>query len=499
MNLITWPGFDSKKMGLPLGPALFAVVLAFFHPEGLSVQANAVLASTVWVATWWITDCIPLAVTSLLPIVLFPLTGGLSLQETTASFGHRYIFLYIGGFILAIAIERWNLHKRISLIIINIIGANLKSIILGFMAATAFLSMWISNTATSVMMLPIGMAIITQLKDNPDTIEDENQAFGKALMLAIAYSASIGGIATLIGTPPNLIFAAMMQELYDIEITFYQWITFGLPISVVMLILCWKYLTSFAFSFQQKSFPGGKEEIRRQLQSLGKVTYEEKMVLGVFLLTAMSWISRPLLNRFIPALDDTIIAVTAAVVLFTIPASKEKKRALINWKEAVKLPWGILLLFGGGLALAEGFKSSGLAVFLGQQLTLLAGVSLIVLLLVIIAAVNFLTEITSNIATTAMILPVLAPLAVGLDVHPFTLMVGASVAASCAFMLPVATPPNAVVFGSGYLKIPDMARTGIWLNLMSIICLTMVVYWVLPYLWGFDLGVFPEELKNRIN
>ena len=496
MNLNTQAGLDVKKAGLVLGPALFGLALAFFHPEGLSAEANAVLATTLWVATWWITDCIPLAVTSILPIVLFPLTGGLSLSETTASFGHRYIFLYIGGFILAIAIERWDLHKRISLLIIKVIGANLKSIILGFMVATAFLSMWISNTATSVMMLPIGMAIITQLKDNPDTLEDENQIFGKALMLAIAYSASIGGIATLIGTPPNLVFAAMVQELYGIEITFYQWIIFGLPISVVMLALCWKYLTSIAFSFRQKSFPGGKEEISRQLRSLGQVTYEEKMVLGVFLLTALSWIGRSFLNRFIPALDDTIIAVTAAVLLFAIPASKEKKRALINWEEAVKLPWGILLLFGGGLALAEGFKSSGLAVFIGQQLTLLHGVSLIVLLLVIVAAVNFLTEITSNIATTAMILPVLAPLAIGLDVHPFTLMVGASVAASCAFMLPVATPPNAVVFGSGYLKIPDMIRTGIWLNLMSIVCLTFVIYMVLPYLWGFDLNVFPAELKK---
>ncbi|MBK8968050.1 MAG: DASS family sodium-coupled anion symporter [Lewinellaceae bacterium] len=488
---------DTKRTGLLLGPALFTVVLLFFHPEGLSAEANAVLASTLWIATWWITDCIPLAVTSILPIILFPLTGGMPIEETTASFGHRYIFLYIGGFIVAIAIERWNLHKRISLMIINLIGTNLKSIILGFMVATAFLSMWISNTATAVMMLPIGMAIVTQLKDNPKTREDENLIFGKALMLAIAYSATIGGIATLIGTPPNLVLAAMVQELYGMEITFYQWIIFGLPISVVLLLLCWKYLTSYAFKFKQTSFPDGKEEIKRQLKALGGISYEEKMVLGIFVLTAVTWISRSFLNRFIPALDDTIIAVAAAVLLFTIPASKKQNRALVTWPEAVRLPWGILLLFGGGLALAEGFKSSGLATYLGQQLTLLEGASLLVLLLVVIAAVNFLTEITSNIATTAMVLPILAPLALVMNVHPYALMVGAAVAASCAFMLPVATPPNAVVFGAGYLTIPDMVRAGFRLNLLSIICLTLVIYLLLPYLWGFNLDAFPLEFKKQ--
>lgn len=487
---------QSRGFKLLLGPALFGLVIAFFHPEGLSDQGNAVLASTVWVAAWWITDCIPLAITSILPIVLFPLTGGMSLEETTASFGHRYIFLYIGGFILAIAIERWNLHKRISLMIISIIGTNLKSIILGFMVATAFLSMWISNTATTVMMLPIGMAIITQLKDNPKTKEDENLIFGKALMLAIAYSATIGGIATLIGTPPNLVFAGIVQELYGFEVTFSKWLIFGLPISVSLLLICWKYLTSYAYRFEQQSFPDGKGEIRRQLQALGKISYEEKMVLGIFVITAVTWISRSFLNRFIPALDDTIIAVAAAVLLFTIPASKKEKRALVNWEEAVRLPWGILLLFGGGLALAEGFKNSGLAGFIGQQLALLDGVSLLVLLLVVVTAVNFLTEITSNLATTAMVLPILAPLALVIDVHPFTLMVGAAVAASCAFMLPVATPPNAVVFASGYLTIPDMVRAGFRLNVISIVCLTILVYFVLPHLWGFDLNTFPIGLKK---
>ncbi len=486
----------TKQIGLILGPALFLITLLWFHPEGLSKEANAILASTLWVAVWWITEAIPIAITSLLPIVLFPLTGGLGLEETTASFGHRYIFLYIGGFILAIAIERWNLHKRIALNIIQFIGTNVKSIIFGFMIATAFLSMWISNTATSVMMLPIGMAIISQLIDNPDTIEDENKTFGIALMLGIAYSASIGGIATLIGTPPNLVLAGIVQETYGIEITFSKWFMFGLPISLILLVLCWKYLTEFAFSFKQKDFPGGKAEINKQLKSLGKISYEEKMVLLIFIATAFAWITRSfLLQKFIPNIDDTIIAIISGIILFILPASKDKNRKLINWEEAVRLPWGILLLFGGGLALAQGFTTSGLAEWIGGQLTLLEGASLFIILLFLIAMVNFLTEIASNLATTAMILPILAPLALIIDVHPFILMVGATVAASCAFMLPVATPPNAVVFGSGYLRIPDMVKAGIWMNLFSIIFLTLMVYFLLPLLWDFDPNTIINYLK----
>lgn len=487
---------SSKKIGLILGPILFILTLQFFQAEGLSQEAVAILACTLWIATWWITEAIPIAATSLLPVVLFPLTGGLDLSSTTAAFGHKYVFLYIGGFILAMAIERWNLHKRIALTIIQFIGTNIKSIILGFMVATAFLSMWISNTATSVMMLPIGMAIIAQLRDNPKTIENENVIFGKALMLAIAYSASIGGMATLIGTPPNLILAGVVQDIYGVEITFSKWIVFGLPISLLLLFLCWKYLTSIAFSFQQKTFPGGRAEINRQLKALGTISYEEEAVLAVFIATAVAWISRSfLLNRFVPALDDTIIAIIAALVLFLIPASKERNRALITWEEAVKIPWGILLLFGGGLALAQGFKTSGLAEWIGGQMILLESVALVFLILILVAAVNFLTEITSNLATTAMILPILAPMALAIGVHPYALMVAATVAASCAFMLPVATPPNAVVFGSGYLRIPDMVRTGIWLNLLSILLIVLAVYFLLPLVWGIELGVFPEEWK----
>ena len=480
---------NSKKIGLYLGPVLFILTRFFLEPEGLSDQANAVLASTLWIAIWWITEAIPIAATSLLPIILFPLSGALPLADTTSSFGHRFVFLYLGGFILALAIQKWNLHKRIALNIIKVVGTNVQKIILGFMVATAFLSMWISNTATAVMMLPIGIAIIKQMKDLKNSPEDENLIFGKALMLSIAYSASIGGIATLIGTPPNLVFAGIIQEVYNIDISFLKWFQFGFPISILLLAISWIYLTKVAFKFKQNEFNEGKEEINMQLEELGPISYEEKIVLSVFVLTGLAWILRTyLLNKFIPNLDDSIIALISGISLFLFQAKNQegKNEKIMNWEDAVKLPWGILLLFGGGLAIAQGFQSSGLANWIAENLTQLNGSSLFIILLVVITAVNFLTEITSNLATTAMLLPILAPTAVILGVHPYLLMVGATLAASCAFMLPVATPPNAVVFGSNYLKISDMVRVGILMNFISIIIIFIMVYFILPVLWNFN-------------
>ncbi len=316
-------------------------------------------------------------------------------------------------------------------------------------------------------------------------------------MLAIAYSASIGGMATLIGTPPNLVFAGIVEELYGIEISFSKWIILGLPISVILLFISWKYLTTKAFNFYHKKFPGGREEIRRLLSELGKLSKPEKRVLLVFALTAFCWITRSyLLQPILPFLDDTIIAITAAAFLFVIPSGKPKEK-LITWEEAVKIPWGIILLFGGGMALAKGFNDTGLAEWIGGQITNLENLPLFIFVLILIASVNFLTEVTSNLATTAMLLPILAPMAIVLDLHPYFLMVGATLAASCAFMLPVATPPNAVVFGSGYLRIPDMIRTGIWMNIISIIILSVVVYFILPYLWDFDPEIIPEKFEMK--
>ncbi len=485
----------SKLIPGLLGPIVFLFVFFLTDPEGLSDAGRAVLASTLWVAIWWVTEVTNITVTAFLPIVLFPLSGGLSLSATTAAYGHKYIFLYIGGFVLAIAIEKWNLHKRISLNIIKVLGTGISRIILGFMLATAFMSMWISNTATSVMMLPIAMAIISQLKDHPDTEEDENALFGKAMMLAIAYAASIGGMATLIGTPPNLVLAGVVKEAFGVEISFAQWMSFGLPISVVLLGVCWVYLTKYAFKFKMEEFPGGKAEIKSQLHRLGNMSYEEKVVLAVFVVTALMWMFRSFLQEFLPALDDPIIAIFAAIILFLIPSS-ERKKSIIEWPEAVKMPWGIIILFGGGMAIAAAFKQSGLAVWIGEQFTLFEALPIFLLILILITCVNFLTEITSNMATTAMLCPILAPIALSIDVHPYVLMVSATVAASCAFMLPVATPPNAVVFGSGYLRISDMVKTGIWMNVLSIIILTLFVFFVLSNLWGFDPYTFPAEFMD---
>ncbi len=476
------------------GPIAFLILELIGKPKSLNAEAYHVFCSTVWIALWWVLEAVPLAVASLLPIVLFPLTGALDIGTTTLSFGHKYIFLYLGGFMIAIAIERWNLHKRIALNIIAIIGSNVSQIILGFMIATGFLSMWISNTATSVMMLPIGMALVTQFKsatDNPKLGED----FGKALMLAIAYSASIGGFATLIGTPPNLVLAGILEELYNYKITFVQWMTFGLPISVVLIVICWKYLSHVAYKFRNQKLPGGKEEIQRLLKGLGKTSYEEKAVLIVFVLTALAWISRSLLEKVIPTIDDTIIAVFFGVSLFIIP-TKDNKRQLITWDEAVKLPWGIILLFGGGLALAKGFSETGLAEWIALQMSQMDGFSMILLILILVAMVNLLTEITSNLATTAMLLPVLAPMALSFNLHPLMIMASVTIAASCAFMLPVATPPNAVVFGSGYLRIPDMVRSGVIMNIISIILITIATYLLLPYLWSIDPNQFPDAFKT---
>ncbi|MDT0648012.1 DASS family sodium-coupled anion symporter [Zunongwangia sp. F260] len=485
-----------RNIFLVLGPVLYLVLQELGAPQGMPESAFDILCATLWMAIWWVSEAVPIAVTALLPIILFPLSGAVDLSTTTASYGHRYIFLYMGGFILAIAIEKWNLHKRIALHILRLVGTSVSSIILGFMLATAFLSMWISNTATSVMMLPIGMSIVKQLQEKKTTQEEENPLFGKALMLSIAYSASIGGMATLIGTPPNLVLAGYVQEVYNIEITFWQWFKFGLPIAGLLLVICWLYLTRVAFPCREMKFPGGEEEISKLIAKLGPMGKEEKKVLAVFVLTAFCWITRPfLLELIFPNIDDTIIAMMAGIVLFTIPA-KDGTDKIIKWEEAVKMPWGIILLFGGGMALASGFEITGLALWIGTQMTLLQALPLILLIMVIVCSVNFITELTSNLATTAMLLPILAPIAINLDLNPYLLLVGTTVAASCAFMLPVATPPNAVVFGSGYLRIADMVKTGLWMNIISIILLTAAVYFLLPLLWDFDPFKYPVRLET---
>jgi sodium-dependent dicarboxylate transporter 2/3/5 len=402
----------------------------------------------------------------------------------------------MGGFLLATSIEKWNLHKRIALNIINLLGTDLRRIVLGFMLATGFLSMWISNSATALMMLPIGLAVIGQFKNH---LGDENGILSthlaKNILLGIAYAASIGGMATLIGTPTNNVLRAVVEKLYNYTIDFNEWMLFAFPFSVVLLAIAWFYLVNYGNPLPKKfNLTEAKSVIQDQILALGKITYEEKTVLVVFGLVCFSWITRSfLLAPLLPALDDTIIALLGVMLLLLLPSSgkSEPKGRILDWKTAEQIPWGVLILFGGGLALAEGFKETGLASWIGQHLSLIEGVSFFVLLLIIVAAVNFLTEVTSNVATASMLLPILASVAIKLDVHPFGLMVGATLAASCAFMLPVATPPNAVVFGPGYLKIKDMVKAGLWLNVISIILLSLMVYFILPFLWKIDLEAYP--------
>lgn len=485
---------NTSRIGLLLGPLLFLLIFQFASPVGLSHEGVALLAITTWIATWWITEAIPIAATALLPLLLFPLTGVLGIKETSIAYSDPMVLLYMGGFMIAVSIEKWNLHKRIALNIIAFMGTDLKRIILGFMIATAFLSMWISNTATSLMMLPIAVAVISQLGNQSPDKSLAEVTIGRALMLGIAYGASIGGMATIIGTPTNIILVGVIKKSFGVEIGFSQWMMVGLPISVILLVICWYYLVNIAFDLRlAKQTKGGKEEIDEQLSALGRISTQEKRVLWVFMGVSTAWICRTfVLQRFIPVLDDTIIALTGVMLLFVLPSGEGGNKKLLDWNVAEKIPWGILILFGGGLTLATGFQQTGLAQWIGEQFILVQNIPFWLFLLFIIASVNFLTEITSNVATASMLLPILAAVALAMNVHPYGLMVGATFAASCAFMLPVATPPNAVVFGSGYLTIPAMIKAGIWMNLISIVVVVLLTLFLLPAVWQIDLGIYPK-------
>ncbi|MCM3760618.1 DASS family sodium-coupled anion symporter [Alkalihalobacillus oceani] len=497
------PYSQAQLIGLILGPALFLATMLFFHPEGLAPEGKAVLAVTLWIATWWITEAIPIPATSLLPLILLPIMGAMEGSAVASSYGDDIIFLFLGGFFIATAMEKWNLHKRMALFIIAVIGTSTQRILLGFMVATGFLSMWVSNTAAVMMMIPMGLAITAQvadvLKGKPD--EKELPKFEKSLIFSIGYAGTIGGLGTLIGTPPNIILAGQLEQLFGITLSFATWMLFAVPVVIVMLIFTWLYLSKSAFKVTLTQLPGGKELIQQERQKLGRIKYEEQMVSAVFIFAAFMWISRSFLWSeggiyVIPGLSDGMIAVLAAVLLFTIPTRLNGGR-LLTWKDSRDIPWGVLLLFGGGLAIASGFRETGLSDWMGEQLTVLDGLHLIVIITAATLLIMFMTEITSNTATATMILPVVAALALALNIHPFALMIPCAMAANCAFMLPVGTPPNAIIFGTGKLKIIEMARAGFVVNLVGSVLIVASVYVLVPLVWGIDLTTIPAELLQR--
>ena len=488
----------ARLIGLALGPVMFLATLLFFESDGLSSKGVAVLASTLWIATWWITEVVPIPVTSLLPIVLLPLTGALDGDTVVSSYGDDIVFLFLGGFSLAIAMEKWNLHKRIALTIVGLIGTSPRRIVLGFMLATGFLSMWVSNTAATMMMIPVGLAVATQAARG---LREGNHAadiprFEKLVVFSIGYSATIGGLGTLIGTPPLAVLAAITGELSDQTLAFGTWMMFGLPIVVILLAIGWLYLTVVKFRFGFSELPGGKQAIHDEKSSLGRFATEEKAVLVVFIVTAFMWITRGFIwDDLLPGISDGLIAVVATVVLFMLPTRQPGESRILRWEDSKKIPWGILLLFGGGLAIAAGFVETGLSSWIGDQLLVLDGVNIVLTVLVATALVLFLTEITSNAATATMILPVMAALALSLGVHPYALMVPTAMAANCAFMLPVGTPPNAVMFGTGKVTILEMMRIGFWLNMAALVLIVAATFLILPDLWGIDLYSVPAEFR----
>jgi len=479
-----------QNVGLFLGPFLFTLILFLPVPEGLSVEAWHTVAIAALLASWWATEAIPVPATSLLPLVLIPLLDIGSSADASLPYARPVIFLLLGGFLAAMAMQKWNLHRRIALNILARAGDNPYALIGGFMAASALLSMWISNTATTLMMVPIAITVATTILGE----KASSHRFTIALLIGCAWAASIGGLGTYIGTPPNLFVKGFIEQTTGREILFYQWMAFGVPVVMVMVPLAWVVLTRICFPFESKLVRGGSDVVQRELAALGAMTKPEKRVAAVMLTMALMWSFRQLLVEwegltnllpFVARLSDMHIAVAAGLAMFIIPSGKAKRSgALLDWETAVTLPWGVILLFGGGLSLAAAIGKTGLAVYLGEAMSGLATVPLFLMVLAIVALITFLTELTSNTATTAAMVPVLGALATTANLDPIFLAAPAAMAASCAFMLPVATGPNAVVFSTGNIHVPDMMRAGLWLNVMGTFAVSAVCYYVLPLIFS---------------
>lgn len=466
-------------------------MIAFLPFEIANLQAKRTLAVAALMATWWVSEAIPIPAVSLLPLVLLPAFGIMETSQVAAQYGHRLIFLFMSGFLIAMAIQKWDLHKRIALYIVKTIGTGPKRIILGFMVASGFLSMWISNTATTMMMATIGLAVVSYVvsaKGKEEVHGKLETNFGVSLMLGIAYACSIGGIGTIIGTPPNALLVAFLENQFGQNISFLTWMIFGVPIVVFLLPVAWFYLTSISSPIHLSEIPGGSELIDEELEKLGPVKKGEKLVLIVFSLTAFLWIIRSfLITPYLPMVTDATIGMMMATILFLLPVNMGEGEFALDWEWAVKIPWGTLILFGGGLALAKGIQDTGLAGWIAGKLDWFTHLPLLVFMGVTILLMVSLTELTSNTGTAAMMLPVLVPLASAMGIDFLTLALPAIFAVSGAFMLPVATPPNAIVFGTGHVSIPQMVRNGVGLNLIALLSITGLGYLVLRPLIGLIL------------
>ena len=478
-----------KHSGLLLGILVFALMAWLPEPDGLSQKAWYTAAVTLMMGIWWITEAIPIYATALVPIVFFPMLGVTSIADATTPYANPIIYLFMGGFFLALGMERWKLHRRIALTIVSKSGVKPTSIILGFTIASASLSMFVSNTATAIMMLPIAMSVF-ELAENTDPNERKN--FEIVLILSIAYGCNIGGIGTLIGTPPNAFLAAFFQENYGVEISFLDWMLVGVPVLLVSLPLMFLLLTRVIYPIHMPELKGGHAFIETELAKMGSMSTQEIRVGIIFLLTALLWIFRPLLDEKIPGMSDAGIAIIAALLLFMMPSSDEDQPFLLTWEDTKKMPWGVLILFGGGLSMASAISSTGLAVWIGDSLSVLQGWPVLLLVVIVTTMMIFLTELTSNTASTAAFLPILVSLAYGIGENPLLLAVPAVIAASCAFMLPVATPPNAIVYGIGKITIPQMSKAGFWLNILFIGIITLASYTVIAWVFGVEVGVLPE-------
>ncbi len=475
-----------KKKGFWSGIIVFFIILILPGSESLSLEAKAVGAVAILMAVWWATESIPVPVTALLPIALFPLLGITDIKTAAVPYANPNIYLFLGGFILALAIESTGLHKRIALSMILQVGKNSKSLIGGFMLVAALISMFVMNTSTTLMLLPIGLAVCSVVTETvPNLNENDRKNFDTALMLGIAYAATIGGMSTLVGTAPNIVFAAFMQETYGIEISMIDWMTMGVPLSALLLLGAWVLLTKYVFPVDFVASDSTRSELSNSLQSLGPLSKNEIKVLIVFALTVFAWMTRRIFTQIegLEGITDAGIAIIAAIALFIIPSSDSKSSIMI-WEKSKELPWGLLILFGGGLSLASQITSTGLGLWIGNLLIGLQNVPEIVLILCVATMIIFLTELTSNVATTSSFLPVFGAIALAIGVLPVTLTIPVCLAASCAFMLPVATPPNAIVYGSNKFTIATMMKAGLFLNLIGIILVTLFSYFISPLIFG---------------